>query len=183
MSGGYDSGANLAALRSIYDGEINSYSVGFKGDNWTELPLARIMSKAFGTRHHEYEIDGTEINALPKIVDYLGEPFVEGGLMVNYCAMRMIGEDKPEVILGGDGSDQYFGTSGREVALHYLAARTGMRPIMKGVYGLLDRDAFDLFPDSPFLLHYEFSSLSGWLNAESAALISPRRASEKPSFS
>ena len=94
------------------------------------------MSKAFGTRHHEYEIDGTEINALPKIVDYLGEPFVEGGLMVNYCAMRMIGEDKPEVILGGDGSDQYFGTSGREVALHYLAARTGMRPIMKGVYGL-----------------------------------------------
>lgn len=143
LSGGYDSGSNLAALRSIYDGPIDSYSVGFKGDTWTELPMARLMSDTFGTRHHEYEIDGTEINALPDIVRFLGEPFVEGGLMVNYCAMRMIGDDKPEVILGGDGSDQYFGTSGREVALHYLAARTGMRPLMRGISRLLERDVFD----------------------------------------
>ncbi len=143
LSGGYDSGANLAALRSIYDGPIDSYSIGFKGDAWTELPLARIMSETFGTRHHEYEIDGSEILQLPHIVRFLGEPFVEGGLMVNYCAMRMIGEEKPDVILGGDGSDQYFGTSGREVALHYLAARTGVRPLMRGVNRLLEHERFD----------------------------------------
>ena len=143
LSGGYDSGSNLAALRSIYDGEIDSYSVGFKGDAWTELPMARLMSDTFGTRHHEYEIDGTEIDALPDIVRFLEEPFVEGGLMVNYCAMRMIGNDKPDVILGGDGSDQYFGTSGREVALHYLAARTGMRPLLRGVNRLLECPALD----------------------------------------
>ena len=143
LSGGYDSGANLAALRSIYDGPVDSYSVGFKGDAWTELPMARLMSETFGTCHHEYEIDGTEIASLPDIVRFLGEPFVEGGLMVNYCAMRMIGEDKPDVILGGDGSDQYFGTSGREVALHYLAARTGTRPLMRGVHKLLSCKTFD----------------------------------------
>lgn len=143
LSGGYDSGSNLAALRSIYDGEIDSYSVGFKGDTWTELPMARLMSDTFGTRHHEYEIDGSEINALPEIIRFLGEPFVEGGLMVNYCAMRMIGDDKPDVILGGDGSDQYFGTSGREVALHYLAARTGMRPLLRGANKLLSNKRFD----------------------------------------
>ncbi|AVM52053.1 asparagine synthase [Bacteroides zoogleoformans] len=143
LSGGYDSGSNLAALRSIYDGQIDSYSVGFKGDAWTELPMARLMSETFGTRHHEYEIDGTEIRALPDIVRFLGEPFVEGGLMVNYCAMRMIGDDKPDVILGGDGNDQYFGTSGREVALHYLAARAGLLPLMKGVGRLLECEFFD----------------------------------------
>ncbi len=143
LSGGYDSGSNLAALRSIYDGQIESYSIGFKGDAWSELPMARLMSETFGTSHHEYEIDGTEIKALPDIVRFLGEPFAEGGLMVNYCAMRMIGDDKPEVILGGDGSDQYFGTSGREVALHYLAARAGLRPFMYGMNRLLERPAFD----------------------------------------
>lgn len=142
LSGGYDSGSNLAALRSVYNGPIDSYSVGFKGDVWTELPMARLMSETFGTRHHEYEIDGTEICALPDIVRFLGEPFVEGGLMVNYCAMRMI-DDKPDVILGGDGSDQYFGTSGREVALHYLTARAGLHPLMRGMNRLLERDAFD----------------------------------------
>lgn len=143
LSGGYDSGSNLAALRSIYDGQIDSYSVGFKGDTWTELPMARLMSDTFSTRHHEYEIDGSEINALPDIVRFLGEPFVEGGLMVNYCAMRMIGDDKPEVILGGDGSDQYFGTSGREVALRYLAARTGMRPLLQCANKVLSHERFD----------------------------------------
>lgn len=143
LSGGYDSGSNLAALRSIYDGQIDSYSVGFKGDTWTELPMARLMSETFGTRHHEYEIDGTEISALPDIVRFLGEPFMEGGLMVNYCAMRMIGDDKPDVILGGDGSDQYFGTSGREVALHYLSARIGLRPLLRGISRLLEHETFD----------------------------------------
>ncbi len=91
----------------------------------------------------EYEIDGTETSALPDIVRFLGEPFMEGGLMVNYCAMRMIGDDKPDVILGGDGSDQYFGTSGREVALHYLSARIGLRPLLRGISRLLEHETFD----------------------------------------
>ena len=49
LSGGYDSGCNLVALRKIYSGYIHSYSIGFKGDTWTELPLARCMSETFGT--------------------------------------------------------------------------------------------------------------------------------------
>ncbi|MDR0988023.1 MAG: asparagine synthase [Prevotellaceae bacterium] len=143
LSGGYDSGSNLAALRKVYDGEIESYSIGFKGDTWTELPLARLMSKTFHTTHYEYEIDGSEISALPAIIHFLGEPFVEGGLMVNYCAMRLVAEHKPQIVLGGDGSDQYFGTTGREVAMHYLAARYGLRPWMRAAYHLLNRERFD----------------------------------------
>ena len=143
LSGGYDSGSNLAALRSFYNGDIRSYSIGFKGDNWTELPLARCMSDSFQTIHSEYEIDGSEIKALPEIIEHLGDPFVEGGLMVNYAVMRLIGKNKPDVILGGDGSDQYFGTSGREVALHYLIARYGLKPLVGFLYDILDRPSFD----------------------------------------
>lgn len=143
LSGGYDSGCNLAALRKIYNGDIRSFSIGFKGDNWTELPLARCMSETFGTVHTEYEIDGSELSALPDIISYLGDPFVEGGLMVNYAAMNLIGNNKPEVILGGDGSDQYFGTSGREVALHYLISKYKMAPAMHAAYSFLSQSSFD----------------------------------------
>ena len=143
LSGGYDSGCNLAALRKIYNGDIRSYSIGFKGDNWTELPLARCMSDTFHTIHAEYEIDGSEISSLPDIVEFLGDPFVEGGLMVNYSVMRLIGQAKPDILLGGDGSDQYFGTSGREVALHYLTSRIGMKPLMRLLYGFLNQSGFD----------------------------------------
>lgn len=123
LSGGYDSGSNLAALRQCYNGEVHTFSIGFRGDAWTELPLARLMSQRFGTRHTEYEITGDEILELPKITNALGDPFVEGGLMVNYAAMRLACGDNLPVILGGDGSDQYFGTAGRELALHRLARR------------------------------------------------------------
>lgn len=143
LSGGYDSGCNLAALRNNYTGDIRSFSIGFKGDNWTELPLARCMSETFGTVHTEYEIDGSELSALPDIVSYLGDPFVEGGLMVNYTAMKLIGNNKPDVILGGDGSDQYFGTSGREVALHYLISKYKMTPVMQLAYRFLCQPSFD----------------------------------------
>lgn len=143
LSGGYDSGCNLAALRKIYAGTIRSYSIGFKGDAWTELPLARCMSQTFNTIHTEYEIDGTELSALPEIIDYLGDPFVEGGLMVNYSVMKLIGNNKPDIILGGDGSDQYFGTSGREVALHYLISKYKMTPMMRMVFSLLSHSNFD----------------------------------------
>lgn len=143
LSGGYDSGCNLAALRKIYTGDVYSYSIGFKGDNWTELPLARCMSETFQTIHAEYEIDGSEIKALPDIINYLGDPFVEGGLMVNYAAMRLIGSEKPDVILGGDGSDQYFGTSGREVALHYLVSCYGLKHALTLLFSVLNSSAFD----------------------------------------
>ena len=143
LSGGYDSGCNLVALRKIYSGNIHSYSIGFKGDTWTELPLARCMSETFGTIHTEYEIDGSEITALPDIVDFLGDPFVEGGLMVNYTVMKLIGYNKPDVILGGDGSDQYFGTSGREIALHYLISKYKVAPVFGLIYRLLSQPGFD----------------------------------------
>lgn len=143
LSGGYDSGCNLAALRKIYTGDVRSYSIGFKGDSWSELPLARCMSSVFNTIHTEYEIDGSEITALPDIVRYLGDPFVEGGLMVNYSVMRLVGSQKPDVILGGDGSDQYFGTSGREIALHYLLTKYGMKPVLSLMNRMLSNSVFD----------------------------------------
>jgi asparagine synthase (glutamine-hydrolysing) len=145
LSGGYDSGGNIAGLREVYNGDALSYSIGFKDNPWTELPLAKILSERFGTTHYEYEIDGTEIRELPDIVDYLGDPFQEGGLMLNYVAMKLIGDNNPEVILGGDGNDQHFGTAGKELALHYSYKQKGFQPFQKlfqsaGKLGLFDND-------------------------------------------
>lgn len=165
LSGGYDSGSNLAALRNIYDGEVRSYSIGFKGDEWSELPLARCMSDRFGTIHEQYEIDGTEISALPEIVAALGDPFVEGGLMVNYTAMKMIGAPKPDVILGGDGSDQYFGTSGREIALHYLSAKYGAKPLLKAMCGQLNSYRFDK-NTKPYRLRFHLEKVLNILHGD-----------------
>lgn len=57
--------------------------------------------------------------------------------------MKLIGHNKPDVILGGDGSDQYFGTSGREIALHYLISKYKVAPVFGLIYRLLSQPGFD----------------------------------------
>jgi asparagine synthase (glutamine-hydrolysing) len=133
LSGGYDSGGNISALRDVYDGEISSFSIGFKNNQWTELPLAKILSERYKSSHHDYEIEGSEIMNLPKIISVTGDPFQEGGLMVNYTAMELVKNsgEKPDLILGGDGNDQHFGTSGKELALHWKMKQNGGQIIQK----------------------------------------------------
>lgn len=121
LSGGYDSGGNIHALREVYKGDLVSFSIGFKDNPWTELPLAKILAEKYNSRHYEYEIDGSEILQLPQILRATGDPFQEGGLMVNFTAMRLVQSsgEMPDIILGGDGNDQHFGTSGKELALNW----------------------------------------------------------------
>lgn len=133
LSGGYDSGGNISKLRDIYNGDVVSYSIGFKDNPWTELPLAKILSERYKSTHFEYEIDGSEIMDLPQIVASLGDPFQEGGLMLNYSAMKLVKEsnENPQIILGGDGNDQHFGTSGKELALHWKFKNNGAQIFQK----------------------------------------------------
>lgn len=142
LSGGYDSGGNLAALREIWSREVHTYSVGFRGSKWSELGVAEVMARRFRTTHKTYEMDGSEMEELPTLVSYLGDPFMECGLMVNYAAMRMASGGGAGVILGGDGNDQQFGTFGRRLALHYAleSARAGV--LQSGLDRVLDRSMF-----------------------------------------
>jgi len=144
LSGGYDSGGNIAGLRDVYRGKAVSYSIGFKNNPWSELPLAKLMSEVYNTTHYEYEIDGSEIENLPEIVNNFGDPFNESGMMVNYTAMRLVNDQKGEgVILGGDGNDQHFGTAGRELALHYKYKKNGIQLAQKFVDSFAEMSMFN----------------------------------------
>ncbi len=144
LSGGYDSGGNIAGLRDVYSGKAISYSIGFKDNPWSELPLAKLMSKVYDTSHYEYEIDGSEIENLPEIINNFGDPFNESGMMVNYTAMRLVNEKNEDgIILGGDGNDQHFGTAGRELALHYKYKKNGMQIAQKFVDSFAEMPIFN----------------------------------------
>jgi len=154
LSGGYDSGGNIAMLREVHPGTIKTYSIGFKDNPASELPYARMMADKFGAEHHEYLMDGTEIEFLPDIIDYMGDPFSESGFMLNHSAMKMVsGEDLP-VTIGGDGNDQYFGAGIRETALHYKMQRLGLKPFSVLFDKLSDNSLFD-HDNLSFRIHFQ----------------------------
>ncbi|KAF0198519.1 MAG: Asparagine synthase [Bacteroidetes bacterium] len=134
LSGGYDSAGNIAALREIYNGKVQAFSVGFKDNPWSEIPLARQMADRIGAEFHQYEIDGSELNEIPELIRQLGDPFQEGGMMVNFAAMKLASGYKPDVILGGDGNDQHHGTFARELALNHFIRKSGISFLQKGFY-------------------------------------------------
>ncbi|MBK7712942.1 MAG: hypothetical protein IPJ37_19900 [Bacteroidales bacterium] len=143
LSGGYDSGGNIAMSRLVHSGKIKTYSIGFKDNPASELPYAKLMADQYGAEHHEYLMDGTEIEFLPDIIDALGDPFSESGFMLNYTVMKMVGSENLPVSIGGDGNDQYFGAGIRETALHYKMHQYGLAPFAKLFDNLSDNRLFD----------------------------------------
>lgn len=137
MSGGYDSGGNVAALRGLSNNEVNGYSIGFKNDAWSELPLARLLAERFNINFTDYEIDGSEIEELPQIMSFLGHPFQENGVMVNYCVMKRVNQDNNDVILGGDGNDQVYGTAIQQIALHHYTRKFMLSPFQSVLSGMV----------------------------------------------
>ena len=154
LSGGYDSGGNIALLGEIHTGKLKSYSIGFKDNPASELPYARMMAEKFRAEHHEYLMDGTEIEQLPKIIDVLGDPFSESGFMLNYSAMNMVSTENLPVVMGGDGNDQYFGAGIRETALHYKMTKAGLKPFASLFDNISDNSLFDK-DNLAFRIHFQ----------------------------
>lgn len=169
LSGGYDSGGNIYKLRDIFDGEINGFSIGFNDNPWTEVPLAKILADRFGANFYSYNIDGSEITHLPEIVKATGDPFQEGGLLVNYCAMRMAADHDVSVILGGDGNDQFFGTSAKELALS-MHLQNGISSFGSEILGRVFSSSLLSGSDNIFRLNFHLSKISEILRPDSFGL-------------
>ncbi len=154
LSGGYDSGGNIAMTRNVFPGKIKTYSIGFKDNPASELPYARMMAEQYGADHHEYVMDGTEIEFMPEIIDALGDPFSESGFMLNHSVMKMVSNENLPVTIGGDGNDQYFGAGIRETALHYKMKKYGIAPFSTLFDNLSSNSFFDK-DDLAFRVRYQ----------------------------
>lgn len=126
LSGGLDSSANVALAAECTEGQLKTFSIGFADETFDESFYARIVSRRFNTKHFEYTISGEEIDDLPKLIWHLEEPYFEFGLFLTYLGM-FTAQKEVDVILGGEGADQMFGTGGfagaLPAALHYLLMR------------------------------------------------------------
>jgi asparagine synthase (glutamine-hydrolysing) len=107
------------------------------------------VARHFDTRHFEYTITGEEIEDLPRLIWHLEEPYFEFGLFLTYLGLQAA-QKEVRVIIGGEGTDQLFGTGGfaggaplvlRHLLLkyHLLNTASGLRKILKGSY-FYDRD-------------------------------------------
>ena len=106
LSGGIDSSTVTAAMtRLAGNGRVESFSIGFREESYSELPEARLAAKHLGVHHHERVVDLGNAPDLARIVHSAGEPVADSSIVpTNYLAG--FAADSVKVCLSGDGGDE-----------------------------------------------------------------------------
>jgi asparagine synthase (glutamine-hydrolysing) len=114
LSGGLDSSTVSGMLARLRPGEADTFSIGFEAEGYDEIPYARIASRHFGTRAHEYYVTPEDVvQAVPLIVASYDEPFGNSSALPAYFCARMAAEAGITRMLAGDGGDELFAGNAR----------------------------------------------------------------------
>jgi asparagine synthase (glutamine-hydrolysing) len=108
LSGGIDSSSVVASMAAMSTSRIKTFSIGFREQEFNELPYARLVAERFGTDHHELVLEPDVVDLLDHLAWDLDEPFGDSSAIPTYMVSRLAGQHV-KVALSGDGGDELFG--------------------------------------------------------------------------
>lgn len=107
LSGGIDSSAMVALIHRLGHRNINTFSVGFKEEQYSEIKYARMMAKKFKTDHHEAILKPQSFSLLSELAKAYEEPYGDPSALPTYLISQLASK-KLKVVLSGDGGDDIF---------------------------------------------------------------------------
>jgi asparagine synthase (glutamine-hydrolysing) len=109
LSGGLDSSAIAALTTKIRKEPIETFSVGYGEEAYSELPYARTIAKHLKSKHHAVHLSRDEFfETLPRLIWHEDEPIVWPSSVALYFVARLARE-RVTVVLTGEGSDETLG--------------------------------------------------------------------------
>jgi len=106
LSGGVDSSAVAALMTKIRRAPVETFSVGYTEDAYSELPYARIVTKHLNSLHHEVLVSQQDFfDTLPKLIWHEDEPIVWPSSVPLYFVSK-IAHERVKVVLTGEGADE-----------------------------------------------------------------------------
>ena len=119
LSGGVDSSAVVAMMSKNSEQPIKTFSIGFEGQEFNELPHARIIAEKFNTDHKEFIVKPDAIKILPQLVRYYNEPYADSSALPSYYLAQLT-QKHVTVSLNGDGGDENYAGYDRIKAMNVL---------------------------------------------------------------
>ncbi len=107
LSGGIDSSVIVGLMSRLMNQPVQTYSIGFKEEQYNEASFAFEVSRAFGTEHKEQIVEASAIGLINDLVWYFDEPFGDSTAIPNYLLSEMTRQNVT-VALSGDGGDELF---------------------------------------------------------------------------
>ena len=108
LSGGLDSSIVVATGFGLVRDPLQTFSMGFQEEKFSELPFARQVAEQFGTVHTEEIVTADAVSLLDELTHYYDEPFADPSAIPTFLVSR-IASRNVKVVLSGDGGDETFG--------------------------------------------------------------------------
>jgi asparagine synthase (glutamine-hydrolysing) len=106
LSGGLDSSAVAALMTKLRREPVETFSVGYTEQTYSELPYARTVAQHLNSIHHEVFMSRQDFfGALPKLIWHEDEPIVWPS-SVSLFFVAQLARDRVKVVLTGEGSDE-----------------------------------------------------------------------------
>lgn len=106
LSGGLDSSIVVSLMAELSDTPVQTFSVGFEEQGFTELPYARAVAKRYATNHHEFMLRFDDLpDTLRAMARHFGEPFADPSALPLFHLARLT-RQSVTVALNGDGGDE-----------------------------------------------------------------------------
>ena len=126
LSGGIDSTIITGLMQSLSERPVHTFSIGFPVEKFDERSYARAAAEHLGTEHHEYIVEPSALDILPKLAWHYDEPFGDSSA-IPMMALCEVTRREVTVALSGDGGDELFCGYPRYNAVR-LAARIDRLP-------------------------------------------------------
>jgi asparagine synthase (glutamine-hydrolysing) len=106
LSGGVDSSAVAALMTKIRRTPVETFSVGYTEDAYSELPYARVVAKHLNSLHHEVLVSQQDFfDSLPHLIWHEDEPIVWPSSVPLYFVAKLA-QERVKVVLTGEGADE-----------------------------------------------------------------------------
>ncbi|MFY9742675.1 MAG: asparagine synthase (glutamine-hydrolyzing) [Candidatus Sulfotelmatobacter sp.] len=109
LSGGLDSSAVAALMTKIRQEPIQTFSVGYTEQNYSELPYAGTVAQHLGSEHREVLVSREDfVSALPRLIWHEDEPIAWPSSVALFFVAELAREHV-KVVLTGEGGDETLG--------------------------------------------------------------------------
>jgi asparagine synthase (glutamine-hydrolysing) len=126
LSGGVDSTIIAGLMQSLSSRPIHTFSIGFPIPDFDERRYARQAAGHLKTDHHEYVVEPSALEMLPRLIWHYDEPFGDSSAIPT-MSLSEVTRQVVKVALSGDGGDELFAGYSRYQAVD-LAGRVDWLP-------------------------------------------------------
>ncbi|MCA8991669.1 MAG: asparagine synthase (glutamine-hydrolyzing) [Planctomycetaceae bacterium] len=134
LSGGIDSTIISGLMQSLSPHPIHTFSIGFSIPEFDERRYAREAAELLGTNHHEYVVEPSVLDTLPRLIWHYDEPFGDSSAIPTMY-LSEVTRQLVTVALSGDGGDELFAGYPRYRAVHLAGQMDRLPAFMRNMFG------------------------------------------------